>query len=240
MKKYQVPFQVLELDEEGEKPFLLCRYNKVGDRHRSPWTNKLYPKVEGEEPAALSEEQEAFRMFESKVNDVWAAYTNMYYGHEAVSSVYLVDKGMGAIQGIFGVHKKAPDGTWNSVSMVHVDEPQDKMCNYKVDTTTFLLMAPPAGDANKVDISAVVSKETSRACKISQAILAASHIENLGMLIEANEIDLRSSLERVQLPKMQEIMDNVLKQEPKMPTRVNPLMGMVMGSDLLKRKLAKG
>jgi hypothetical protein len=69
-------------------------------------------------------------------------------------------------------------------------------------------------------------------------MLLASHIENLGTLIEANEIDLRSSMERVHVPKTQEIMNDIQKSEPKRPVAVNPLMGMIMNSDMLKKKLA--
>jgi capping protein (actin filament) muscle Z-line, beta len=243
-KKYQLPFQVLDApvtatdDNNGERPFLLCRYNRVGDKHRSPWTNKLYPggdEVDTKEPDDL-------RLFEDKVNQVWNSYMNLYYGHAAVGSVYLSEWDKGAFQGVFGIQKKCSSGSWNSIHFVHVNNPEEKTCKYRVESLVLVVLEPDIdgkGETSKLDISASLSKETSKDCKIQQTMLAASHIENIGMLIEANEIDLRSSLERVHVPKTQEIVDSIQKDEPKMHTRVNPLMGMIMDSDLLKKKLAK-
>ena len=103
-----------------------------------------------------------------------------------------------------------------------------------------MVLDPTEGNssATKVDLSANVSKETSKTCKVSSSSISSSHIENIGTLIEANEIDLRSTVERVHIPKTHEIMNDIQKSEPKRPVAVNPLMGMIMNSDMLKKKLA--
>lgn len=237
-----LPFAVLE--ELEDKPFLICRYNRVGDKHRSPWTNKLYPPGSDDGEAVQGDEE--LRLLEAKFNQVWGSYKNLYYGHDSVGSVFLQDRGdttqplRGGFQGMFGIHKECTTGTWDSIHIVHVDEPTDKTCNYRVESSVLMVLDPTEGNAlaTKVDLSACVSKETSKTCKVSVSSISSSHIENVGTLIEANEIDLRSTLERVHIPKTQEIMNDIQKSEPKRPVAVNPLMGMIMNSDMLKKKLA--
>jgi capping protein beta len=236
MKRHLLPFSVMEPEDEDERPFLMCRYNTIGDKHRSPWTNHVHPKADGDDPG----EPDDLRLLESSVNDVWDAYKGLYYGREAVGSVYLVDTDKGAFQGLFGISKKGSTGSWNSLHIVHVDEPEEKTCNYRIESSVLLIMEPDAdGDESPhLDVSATVSKEVSKTCKVSQSMMAACHIENLGKLIEANEIDLRSSLERLYIPKTLEIMDGIQKKVEKRKPALNPLMGMIMDSSMLKKKMA--
>jgi len=242
-KKYQLPLAVLDIAEGGEKPFLLCRYNRVGDKYRSPWTNKLYTRDGGGGEKPLEDNE--VRKFEVRVNDVWHAYKNLYYGHDAVGSVYLRDSEKGSFEGVFCIQKKCSGGSWDSIHHVYAGEPNDKTCAYKVESYMLTVVLPAgegddgggdAKDAATIDISASLSKEVSKTCKVSPSIMATSHIENVGQIIEDNEIDLRSNLERVYIPKTREIVDDIKKKEHKMPTGVNPLMGMIMGSDVLKKK----
>jgi len=233
-KKYQLPFEVMDVEDKGERPFLICRYNRVGDKHRSPWTNDLYPKADGDGP----QEDDELRNLELKVNHVWDAYKNLYYGPQAVGSVYLQDSDKEAFRGVFGIQKKCGAGSWNSIHFIHVDNPEEKTCSYRVESSVLMILEPSI--AGTVDLSASLSKQTSKVCKIQKTMLEASHIENIGKLVEANEIDLRSNLERVHIPKLQEILDNIQKKKEKSyRPAVNPLMGMIMESDVLKKKLAK-
>jgi hypothetical protein len=240
MKRHLLPFTVMEPAEEDEeeRPFLMCRYNTVGDKHRSPWTNRVHPKAAGasDDPGEPGE----LRQLESSVNDVWDAYKKLYYGREAVGSVYLVDTDKGAFQGLFGISKKGPTGSWNSLHIVHVDEPEEKTCNYRIESSVLLILEPETdGDESPhLEVSATVSKEVSKTCKVQQSMMSACHIENLGTLIEANEIDLRSSLERLYIPKNLEIMDGIQKKVEKRKPALNPLMGMIMDSSMLKKKMA--
>jgi capping protein beta len=236
MKRHLLPFTVSDPEDEDERPFLVCRYNTIGDKHRSPWTNHMHPKAAGDDPG----EPDDLRLLESSVNDVWDAYKGLYYGREAVGSVYLVDTDKGAFQGLFGISKKGPTGSWNSLHIVHVDEPEEKTCNYRIESSVLLILEPETnGDESlHLDVSATVSKEVSKTCKVSPSMMAASHIENLGTLIEANEIDLRSSLERLYIPKTLEIMDGIQKKVEKRKPALNPLMGMIMDSSMLKKKMA--
>jgi hypothetical protein len=258
-KKYQVPFQVCESSsssKEGggpEKPFLMCRYNRVGEnnQHRSPWTRQLYPKDDSNNVSSSSTNSPSddIEMLEATTNEVWDSYKNLYYGRDAVGSVYLraTDRD-GSFQGLFGVYKKiinenAGSSFWHSVSLVHVDEPgAAETCKYRVETTVLVMVESGDNDDGgmKLDLSAMLSKETVKECKVSLVILAASHIENLGEIIEANEMDLRSQLERVHLPKTIETVDTMLKKkEVSFKPAVNPLMAMMMDSSVLKKKIAQ-
>jgi F-actin capping protein, beta subunit len=170
---------------------------------------------------------------------------------------------------------RTASGMWHSFHHVTVDTPDEKTCTYRVASSVLMAVSPlvsevATGSQTTSEISAMFRKETSKQCKIQQSNLAACHIENMGQLVEANEIDLRTSFDRVHVPKMQEIMDGIQKAPDSDETRrragprpggadsaarpspmgmgmggpppgggVNPLMGMIMGSDVLKKKLAK-
>lgn len=259
-KEHPIPFRVVEpkgAANDGERPFLACGYNQTKNgatqqQHRSPWTNARHPK--GGESAATNgddalEVSEELRLLEMTFNDVWDSYKNLYYGHDSVGSVFLKESDSGAFEGLFGIQKKTSNGSWNSVSLVRVDEPGEKECTYTVETSLCLILEPSIsgcddealGSSTKADISLTMTKDVTKACKIQPdkgVPVNVSHIEHIGTLIEANEIDLRSNLEKVLIPKNQEIMATIQKKQQKRP-QVNPLMGMVMQSDLLKKRLAK-
>ena len=38
----------IEFDEQANRDFLKCEYNRDGDSYRSPWSNKYYPEASGE------------------------------------------------------------------------------------------------------------------------------------------------------------------------------------------------
>jgi F-actin capping protein, beta subunit len=195
----------------------------------------------------VPDEDDELRPLEVTFNEVWDAYKNLYYGHESVGSVYLKKSEAYSFEGLFGIHKKVAFGSWKSASLVRVHEPGEKECTYTVETFVCLTLDPLAATDEEstfptsADISLTTSKEVTRSCKIQTdkgVPINVSHIEHIGTLIEANEIDLRSNLERVLIPKNQETLDAIQKKQISRP-QVNPLMGMVMNSDVLKKKLAK-
>jgi hypothetical protein len=264
---YQIPFSVIESENEGERPFLTCSYNAIPDistpsflKYRSPWTNKIHSvddesvttkttkatkhNKEDEDLMNIQPHLQKIRALEATFNEVWNSYKNMYYGHEAVGSVFLKDTEDGTLDGIFGIQKKSPSGTWDSISFVKVDVPGEKECQYSVKTAVLLVLKSTAdGDPNtNVEISLMVSKDVTKTCKITPDLpIHVYHMEHVGELIEANEIDLRSNLEKVLIPKNLEILERIQKKEDQHNRRppVNPLMGMVMNSDMLKKKLAQ-
>jgi len=183
------------------------------------------------------------------MNAVWESYKNLYYGNEAVSSVYLSERKdqLGPFQGSFCIQKKCPSGSWNSLHIVRVDQPMEAECVYHAESYIVLIVQPDnLGEQNptsctittSMDIGASLSKQTTVTSKIQNLFINSSHIENIGALIEDNEIVMRSNLEQVYLPKHEEIMDKILKPKRSMHMAPNPLMAMMMDSDILKKKLA--
>jgi F-actin capping protein, beta subunit len=285
LKLHQLPFDILEFEDndDGEKDFIACRSNKVsgsggssGDYvFRSPWTNKVYnassvlgkqksttktTKMKSSDAACNSSMDEDLYVLQSKFNGVWEAYKNLYYGHEAVGSVYLSETSPSpttadqqAFLGFFAIHKKCTQGSWNSMHIVTMDSmtpTQDQdACTYRVSTTVLMVLDNPDVNSNdddekvdasksktRVDISAFLQKDVTKECKIQRSILEMCHIENIGTIIEANEIELRSNLERVDIPNAKEVMDSIQKEPERPRGQVNPLMGIMMGSDVFQKR----
>jgi F-actin capping protein, beta subunit len=276
LKLHQLPFTVLEFEDntDGEKHFITCRSNKVtagggssGDFvYRSPWTNKVYnaastsnkaqhttSKLKSSDAACNSSMDEDLYELQTKFNGVWEAYKNLYYGHDAVGSVYLNESAdRKDLMGFFALQKKCSQGSWNSMHVVTMATPQEETCNYRVVSSVLVVLDQPdvntssnddgkkdtsSKPTTKVDISALLHKDVTKECKIQRSILEMCHIENIGSIIEANEIELRSNLERVDVPNAKEVMDSIQK-EPERHQRgqVNPLMGLMMGSDVFQKR----
>ena len=234
--------------------------------YRSPWTNKWHSLQNNGESssataaaaAALTKQSQSndesdddfLRSMELSWNLVWDAYKNLYYGHMAVGSVYLSEKDCGrkkkknggAFQGLCGIYKECDGGSWHSVHLVSANDADvtTSTCEYRVESHVLIVMDQTTKGKNdensKMEISACVSKDVVKTVKVQKATHAASHLENLGKIMEANEIDLRSSLERVHIPKTRETVDNIQSNEKDNPqSRLrtggeNPIMAMMRDS----------
>jgi capping protein (actin filament) muscle Z-line, beta len=255
--KCYVPFDRVEPGDG--KPFLASAYNRKQHQHRSPWDNAFYPKEDGggeaSAPSLLidgDEEARRLRNLEITFNEVWTAYTALYYGHEAIGSVYLkpLANHGSSFEGLFGIQKEVcpPAGSsWNSASRVIVKELSDNnggaLFSYHVETMVHCILEQELDNVSDCSsIGALVSKTCQRtvAALPNKAHVTVRHIETTGAMIEANEIDLRSSLEKVLIPKNQQAMEYLLaKKQIGHHSDINPIMDMIMNSDLLKRRLAK-
>jgi F-actin capping protein, beta subunit len=226
------------------KPFLASPYNRRNQQHRSPWDNTFYPKenCSEEDPSPLVGGDEAdLRNLEISFNEIWTVYTTLYYGHQATGSVYLKATKNGSFEGLFGIRKVCSVGSWNSASLVQVIENSCGEFAYQVESMVQCLLEPKMEEFDRSSVSAVVSKRGNRVCRLQRNVAAAfSHIETIGTMIETNEIYLRSNLEKVLIPKNQEAIESILaKKRTGLHSDVNPVAGMLMNSDLLKRRLAK-
>jgi hypothetical protein len=224
--KQWLPFEafldVEETNDGEEKPFLLCAYNLENKAYRSPWTKKHYLIKVTEDGEAedvdifekeIPEDELEIRAIEKAANEVWNVYTQMYYGHEGVGSVFLKARGdKGSFEGIFGVHKRTEtNGSWDSVHIVQVEEPNetDKTCEYRVESAVVVSLDP----YEESNVSCSLTKESSKTCKVRFSSVIGSHLENLGTLIEAVEIDFRSRMERVDIPKTLEVTQSIYKKQ---------------------------
>lgn len=215
-----LPFDVLEdvgddQEEEEEKPFLLCSYNQVqSGTYRSPYTSRLFTvdkagkTAQIADPKPVAEDEKDIRNLEKAANEVWWPYVQMYYGWEGAGSVFL-KKGKGStFGGVFGLQKKSEDnGTWDCVHLVQVDEPKNGTCNYRLDSAVVMSIRPYKGST----ISSSLNKETVKSLKVRASGVAGSHLENLGKMMEDIEMEFRSRLERVHIPKSLEIMESAYK-----------------------------
>ena len=264
--RHYLPFQVLRLldnsSQDGERPFLICAYNDEGlGQYRSPWTNQLYRRNGNERgnddvqlvDVAREGTNEKLRGIELEFNKVWDAYKNLYYGAESVGSVYLnnCDGDISYLEGCFCIQKLCSDvgASWNSISFVRAQEVNECEFEYTVDTTIHTVVNPMVTSNNKqqdnlsctnnVVIGTTMSKGFCKTCKVQpdKEEIHKSHIEHIGSMIEANETELRSNLERNVIPKHQETIAAIQKKQARRP-QVNPLM-MMMNSDMLKKRLAK-
>ncbi|KAL7580951.1 hypothetical protein ACA910_005767 [Epithemia clementina (nom. ined.)] len=251
-KDFPVPFAICSFgdsssggdkkDIKKEKTFIMCNHNKVANgEYRSPWNNKVY-KAGGVKTSTKSPQTDDMLLdLEKKFNNVWSAYAKLYYGSQAVSSCFLGETEDKKFQAVFCIHKASDDGAWHSYHIVHMDDPTEKTCQYHVTSTVWVQVNPDCSEYNssshptKVDASVYLTKSVSKVMKIERFFLEEYHLQNIGSIVEANEIDMRSNLEQVYFPKTKDIMDSIQK-EPEKPRQVNPLMGMIMDSNVLKKK----
>ena len=212
-------------EEAPERPFLMCPQNRSDNTYRSPWTDMYYAfeKKGGEEEIRVyardvPDDEKDIRLLERSANEVWEAYTRMYYGHEAVCSVYLKRLSdpspgsaskLGRFEGMFGIKKSAGNGAWNSLHLVKVDEPneKDKTCEYHVESQVVVTLNPYKDS----DVSSYLTKETAKQGKIQFSSLLEDHLINLGKIIEDVEIDFRSRMERVDMPKTMEVIQSIYR-----------------------------
>ena len=241
-QRLQLPFAIDDEPGKGEKAFLLCPYNKVKDAYRSPWTNTLWP---GNVQAQVSQQDEDIRSLELAANEVWEAYTRLYYGSEgAVGSVYLqkADKG-GVFQGLFGIRKDCSTGSWNCAHLVVVDQPNqtNTECTYHVQSTVVIALQTGASEveSSKVSISASVARKTTETLKVSKLFMDSNHLENIGKIIENVEIDIRSSFERVHIPRTHEMVDAVQKDVVNRGTQSMAMHNVMMNAGAFKKRQEK-
>ncbi|KAL3931849.1 MAG: hypothetical protein SGBAC_011118 [Bacillariaceae sp.] len=213
-----------EKGEKAEKPFLNSSYNRSDKGgYRSPWTGRYYlinKSASGididiyEKPVPPQEED--VRHLESIANEVWEAYTHLYYGAGAIGSVYMKPLDKGGFEGLFGVHKRSTteegqNGGWDSMHLVKVDEPDlaEGTCTYKVESSVVMSLSP----YDQATISSSLSKDTVKTCNIRHSGVNGSHLENIGTILEDVEIDFRSRMERVDIPKTMDVVESIYRKQ---------------------------
>lgn len=179
------------------------------------------PSVSGDVPS------HACRSLEAIANEVWDSYRQLYYRHDSIGSVYLyeTEENNGSFTGVFLIQKNVNDetlaqGQWNSVHLVHVTQLTKGSSRYRIQSTVQVTMDP----SEKTTLGARLTKDTDQSCVVSGI---ASHVENLGKLIEAAEIEIRSNLENIQIPKTKEIVNGLRKEvrKPNGPPLAFAMMG---------------
>jgi capping protein (actin filament) muscle Z-line, beta len=192
-----------------DKRFILCEFNKYGSSHRSPHSQTLVPPL-AQEPQHLSD---ILQTFESHANEVWEAYTQLYYGKDALGSVY-VKEVSASLVACFLISKsvqndeRLAEGQWDSVHMVHIGKVVNASCTYKISSHILVSMDPTADTS----LSAQVSRTTKQTHPVTNQQYS-SHLENMGKMIEDIEIELRSNLDAVTIPKTQQVLSGLRRKQ---------------------------
>lgn len=221
-------------DDVGKR-FLCCLFNKFQQSYRSPHTNTFVPPLAGATGDHLPDD---LRTFESHANEVWEAYTQLYYGKEALGSVYVKEATTTnnlAFIACFLIQKQVEDhderlaqGEWNSAHIVHIGKLGGggaSSAKYKISSTIWITMDP----MSDTSLSAQVSRSTQETHTVSSQsghnIIHASHLENIGKMIETIEIDMRSNLDVVTIPKTRQVVSG-LRARQQTQQQQGPRMGI--------------
>eukprot|EP01039_Chlorochromonas_danica_P003594 gene3594-3935_t len=216
-------------DTETGRKYLLCDYNRDGDSHRSPWSNKYDPPLEdGFLPS------EKLREMEIEFNELFDAYRELYF-EGGTSSVYLWDLDHG-FAGCFLIKKNVSgdrfvqSGCWDSIHVVEVEEAANKSsANYKLTTTIILTMNVNKSDVGESLWSGTLTRQNTLNSPVTEV---KTHFHNIGRLIEDMETDMRSNLNEIYIMKTREIVNSIrtLRTGPVMDAaHVATLNAAVMG-----------
>lgn len=193
------------VDKENGRPYLLCDYNRDGDSHRSPWSNKYEPALEdGFLPS------EKLRSMEVEFNELFDAYRELYY-EGGVSSVYLWDLDQG-FAGCFLIKKNVESdryvkqGGWDSIHIVEVTETDSKSAQYKLTTSIMLTMSVEKAEVGSTNWSGTLTRQTEMASALNET---KTHYSNIGRMIEDMEIEMRSNLNELYILKTREIVNSI-------------------------------
>ena len=207
-------------DPKGE--FIQCEQNRDGDSYRSPLSNQYFPPTED-----ANYPSEPLRDLEVKLHKMFLQYTKAYYSSTAHVSCYCWDIGE-SIQEGFGVailiknainhEKDINTGIWDSSNIVTVtfEEEGGKIkANYNLITTVRLVMAFESKICGSVSLSGSIAR-SAKTTKVVKTHVEDSHIENIGVLVENLECNIRSTIETIYVMKSKEIVDTA---------RYNPTLG---------------
>lgn len=233
-------------DTESNRYFIACEYNCDGGTHRSPWSNKYLP-----QPGAAADElfrpSERLRRLEETFNEVFDAYKTSYYDG-GVSSVYLWDLDEG-FAGAFLIHKEADPGTrgvelgnWDSAHIVEVREQSSSnsssYVDYKLSTSVLVHLKVPgrAGAPGETEFSSFVSRQSEDRSprKKTGEDSHLLHIKHIGRMIEDMEINIRQSMDVVQIAKQREVLNAVHSMDSPDP------FGLPQGEKQKKKQIVKG
>ena len=199
------------------REFLLSDYNRDGDSHRCPWTNKYFPPIaDGEDEGFLPSAR--LRDLEIDANEIFEAYREMYY-EGGVSSVYLWDldddtsSANAGFAGCFLIKKDVEGdkhvkkGSWNSIHVMEVSATNGGKASYKLTTTIMITMETNGLDAGQTALAGSLTRQSTRTCAVNDT--TSPHLVNIGKMIEDMEIEMRSNMESLYIQKTNEAISNV-------------------------------
>lgn len=190
--------------KKTNKKYLTCDYNRDGDSFRSPWSGEYEPYIsDGPVPT------EGLRSLEILANDSFDIYRDLYY-EGGISSVYLwdLDDGFAGV----ALFKKSSDkqthhGSWDSIHVIEVETtPGSRSANYKLTSTIILDMNSASAGLGQLDLAGNLTRQTQKTLPIEDD---ASHVANIGTLVEDTESRLRNTLNDVYFGRTRDIVGDL-------------------------------
>ncbi|PGH23279.1 F-actin-capping protein subunit beta [Polytolypa hystricis UAMH7299] len=188
---------------KSHRDYLLCDYNRDGDSYRSPWSNEFDPPLEdGTVPS------ERVRKLEVAANEAFDVYRELYY-EGGVGSVYFWDLDDG-FAGVVLLKKGITPGSKNSGAWdsIHVFEATDRArtCHYKLTSTVILHLSTGSDALGEMDLSGNVTRQVEADMVVDGD---ASHVANVGRLVEDMELKMRNLLQEVYFGKAKDIVSDL-------------------------------
>lgn len=202
------PLETARCSKTG-KPFLCCDYNRDGDAYRSPFSNE-YVGNDVEEDAPKPSRH--LRELETFANDSFDIYRDLYY-EGGISSVYLWDNEVGdatedgtiGFDGVVLIKKSVDEqSSWNSIHVFEIESQDSHLANYKLTSTILLDLQQDPKDTTY--LSGNLTRQTERKVQFKDS---ASHIANIGSLIEDLETQMRNMLQEVYFGKSKDILTDI-------------------------------
>lgn len=204
------PLKTLQCPQSG-KTFLCCDYNRDGDSYRSPFSNEY---VGGGEPVDDDAPKPSthLRELELFANDSFDIYRDLYY-EGGISSVYLWDneEGDSTADGSIGFDgvvliKKTIDeySSWDSIHVFEIENQGPDTAVYRLTSTIILDLRSSSADTTY--LSGNLTRQTQREFQFKDS---ASHVANIGSLIEDVETQMRNMLQEVYFGKSKDILGDI-------------------------------
>lgn len=225
-----------ETDADSGKDYIVCDYNRDGDSHRSPWSNKYFPEIpDGMFPAG------ELRELELSANSIFDVYRQQYFGTGSVSSVYMWDLGNNNFAGAFLITKDVQadgfNGAWNSIHVVEASRLTDEQYNYR--TTSTVLISIQSADNPKIG-SVNLSGSSQHTAEVTKPFNSGdpkqSHIGAIGPLIEQVEKTLMNNVEGVYFSKTNEVQNGMRIVDSGIRKAQNQMANAFMAAQAKKNK----
>jgi len=200
------PLKVVRDDTVG-KDFLVCDYNRDGDSHRSPFSNKYFPPLDdGTIPS------DHIRRLEIFANDAFDKYRDLYY-EGGLSSVYLWDTDHG-FAGAILIKKSVNDpesnvkGCWDSINVIEVqpEMASNRAAHYKLTTTIMLWLQSDSDKSGNMNLGGSITRQAEAD---KELVGDFGHVKNIGELVEDMENKVRLTLNEIYFGKTKELTNVV-------------------------------
>ncbi|KAJ3062023.1 F-actin-capping protein subunit beta [Podochytrium sp. JEL0797] len=226
------PLVVAKCSASG-RDFLQCDYNRDEASHRSPWSNDYQPPLaDGTRPSPR------LRKLEIAMNEAFDVYRELYY-EGGISSVYLWDTDeKDVFAGVVLIKKVNSDGvvengSWDSIHVVEVQE-TGRAAHYKLTSTVILQLLHGNKEVGELNLSGNMTRQAEQDLPLDDG--PASHVGNIGRLVEDMELKMRNALHEIYFGKTKDIANDLRSVQSAAEARKQAEIQAELVGKLLSRK----